>query len=236
MPYCPKCDMEFIDGVTVCSDCGGPLVVSKKAFEASLAEQLSVQKAVDEYDDPFDGTYADDDAVPSAKPVRPPGSTYVKPSQKQEDLKSSASAFFLVGFILLFFSALVWNGIIKLPMETFTGYLTQGVITIMGLGCLYIGFFSKRAAKGLGSDIEKEEHQTEELTDWFLSTCTAEDLDRKLAEEFTDLTPEEKALKRLELISDLLVTNHDLPDPLYVDSLSEDIYEKLYENETASNL
>ena len=32
--YCPKCDMEFIDGITVCTDCGGPLVESKEAAEA----------------------------------------------------------------------------------------------------------------------------------------------------------------------------------------------------------
>ena len=31
MPYCPKCDMEFIDGITTCSDCGGELVESKEA-------------------------------------------------------------------------------------------------------------------------------------------------------------------------------------------------------------
>ena len=38
MPYCPKCDMEFIKGVTVCSDCGGPLFESKE-------EALAVQNA-----------------------------------------------------------------------------------------------------------------------------------------------------------------------------------------------
>ena len=38
MPYCPKCDMEFIKGVTVCSDCGGPLFESKE-------EALAMQKA-----------------------------------------------------------------------------------------------------------------------------------------------------------------------------------------------
>lgn len=30
MPYCPKCDMEFIEGITICSDCKGPLVASKE--------------------------------------------------------------------------------------------------------------------------------------------------------------------------------------------------------------
>ena len=34
MPYCPKCDMEFVDGMTVCTDCGGPLVSSKEEAQA----------------------------------------------------------------------------------------------------------------------------------------------------------------------------------------------------------
>ena len=34
MPYCPKCDMEFIDGITICSDCGGPLAESKEVCDA----------------------------------------------------------------------------------------------------------------------------------------------------------------------------------------------------------
>ena len=41
MPYCPKCDMEFIDGITVCSDCGGPLEESK---EAALAKKRQEQE------------------------------------------------------------------------------------------------------------------------------------------------------------------------------------------------
>ena len=40
MPYCPKCDMEFIDGITVCSDCGGPLMESKEAADAMKRKVL----------------------------------------------------------------------------------------------------------------------------------------------------------------------------------------------------
>ena len=34
MPYCPKCDMEFVEGIKICSDCGGPLVESKEVADA----------------------------------------------------------------------------------------------------------------------------------------------------------------------------------------------------------
>ena len=46
MPYCPKCDMEFIDGITKCSDCGGPLVESEEVAKAiQKNEQLKRQRA-----------------------------------------------------------------------------------------------------------------------------------------------------------------------------------------------
>ena len=36
MPYCPKCDMEFVEGVTTCTDCGGPLYDTKEEAMAAL--------------------------------------------------------------------------------------------------------------------------------------------------------------------------------------------------------
>lgn len=50
MPYCPKCNQEFVDGVTVCTDCGTPLVDTEEvtenqvkliSIELSLAERLT---------------------------------------------------------------------------------------------------------------------------------------------------------------------------------------------------
>lgn len=42
MPYCPKCDMEFIEGITICSDCGGPLVESKEIADAMKKKEQEV--------------------------------------------------------------------------------------------------------------------------------------------------------------------------------------------------
>ena len=59
---------------------------------------------------------------------------------------------------------------------------------------------------------------------------TAENIDRVIHKHLSDLTEEELSLQRFEIIQDLLITNHDLPDQSYVDALCDMIYTKLYEN------
>ena len=47
MPYCPRCDMEFVEGVTVCSDCGGPLLASEeeaKAMKAQMEKEMEERR------------------------------------------------------------------------------------------------------------------------------------------------------------------------------------------------
>lgn len=229
MPYCPKCDMEFVKGVAVCSDCGGPLYESKEeaiaAQKAALADELNLLQ---------EDMAADEEALESEelqkteKPVRPPAA-YVKKSQKYEDRKSSASAFFLVGGAITIFSLLSWTGIFTMPMAGFSKYLIQGTLTVMGVGCLVIAVMTLRSAKGMAGEIEEEERQTNELISWFVSTYKSEDIDKRLDGEFSDLSEEERSLKRFELIQDLLITSKDLPDQSYVDALCEEIYSQLFD-------
>ena len=60
MPYCPKCDMEFVEGIKVCSDCGGPLVESKEVAEAMKKKEQEEQLAAMAQEmDPFSGEGTD---------------------------------------------------------------------------------------------------------------------------------------------------------------------------------
>ena len=218
MPYCPKCDMEFVDGITVCSDCGGPLVESEEAAKA-LKEQEALARQAQEQEWDTDPGATQVDQI--EKLGRAYSTIYKKKSQKYEDLKSSASAFIMVGGILLVFSLLCWLRIINLPIAGSSKMLFQTVLTLMGIGSVAVAASSSKAAKGMSSQIDEENRTTQELIDWFTGEFTADGIDGKILEEGGEFTPEELTLKRYEMIQDLLITHKDLPDQSYVDSLAE---------------
>ncbi|MDO4327382.1 MAG: hypothetical protein Q4E24_15385 [bacterium] len=290
MPYCPKCDMEFVEGVTICSDCKGPLVASKE-FAMQMKEELKRQEretliqtyrqnhpelpadfiipediplqeerdiarlvalltpeyqkmhgiaptssaSEEEYEeDPADSLKAELEQSGSiaqmTSPTRAPHSTpYVKQADKYEDLKSSAAAFWGVGGILLVFSILAWLQIIPIPVAGTARYLFLGVLTAMGVFSIIIALSTQKSARQAQASIASEEKNTKEIIDWFLQTFSAEEIEKRITLEYGDLSPEERSLKRFELIQDYLITGKDIPDESYVDELSEEIYSRLFE-------
>lgn len=234
MPYCPKCDMEFIDGITVCSDCGGALVSSKEAADAvkKQEEEEALLRRQAEYEArqaELEAAQEDLETPPSERPnIRP--RVYVKKAQQYEDLKSSASAFFLVGGILIVFSALCWANVVRLPLAGTSRMISQTVMTVLGIASIVVAVHSARSAKTVSGQIADEENATRELKDWFAASYTGEQLDEQILAESGELAPEELSLKRFELIQDILITSHDISDQAYADLIAEDIYENLYQD------
>lgn len=245
MPYCPKCDMEFIDGITVCTDCGGDLVESKEAAMAAkeqeererqeqmMAEMARMKEEAEQMASETEDGEMSSDGIGEAKAAEPespiaPARIYVNKEQKYEDLKSSASAFLIVGIVMLAAAVVCWTGIVSLPLNDVSKIVVQSVITIMGILSIFVAGSSSKSAKTLAPQIEDENRATRDLIQWFQDHYTGEELDGAI-ENAEDLTPEELSLKRFQLIQDYLITSHDLPDQAYVDALSEEIYGKLYE-------
>ena len=286
MPYCPKCDMEFVEGITICSDCGGPLVESEDAYRAELQRlkeealekrrleaqrEFTVEELLSEADrsgatldpdwaervgieDPSfrdsvsgrfdagenwepslgdsDGRAAgrpDDgrsDIRAASKPASP--GLYVTSRQRCEDMHSSASAFLLVGGVILIASILCWVGIIRLPMSDGSRMFFQTVLTAMGIASLIVSLKTRSSIAGLREKAEEEERCTAELIRWFTDSWNGMQLDQELLKEDPSLEGPELELKRFELIQDYLITKQDLPNQSYVEFLSEEIYGRLY--------
>lgn len=95
MPYCPRCDMEFVEGVTVCSDCGGPLLASEeeaKAMKAQMEKEMEERRkeaAVSVLGDRSPEELAEAAAKAQAQARAASPGVYVNRRQKYDDLKSS---------------------------------------------------------------------------------------------------------------------------------------------------
>lgn len=235
MPYCPKCDMEFIEGITVCSDCGGPLAESKEAWEEQLLQNAPAPEIESEDSFPFpeealssEESFAAREISRKASGAPAITSVFVPARQKAEELHSSRSAFLLVGTIGTMASVLFWTGIIRLPMAGGSRLLFQGVVTAISLGCLLIALKTSHSIRQAEEKAAAEETRTAEIIQWFLSRWDKAALDQTLQTEESGLGSAELDLKRYSLIQDLLITGQDLPDPSYADYLTEEIYTRLY--------
>ena len=266
MPYCPKCDMEFVEGITTCTDCGGPLFESKEAadkmkdqylkmredqmkkqYEQMMAAQAQAKQQAEqqaaaqaaaieqakaqmtpEQMERFEK--AQKLAIEKAKRAATPAKEYINKEQKYEDMKSSVTAFLIVGVVAAAAIVLSLAGIINLPFSGVMYYIVMGMLLFMAVGSFAVAFSSKKSAAQLKGQISVEENKTKELIEWFVSKYTAENIDRVIHKHLSDLTEEELSLQRFEIIQDILITNHDLPDQSYVDALCDMIYTKLYES------
>lgn len=235
MPYCPKCDMEFVEGVAVCTDCGGPLFESKEAAEAFRRSEKERQE--EEMRKRFEEIMAqqeqlkketEDETASWSSSPEDASHVYVTKRQLCEDMSSSATAFFMISAVLFAATAVIFIGLLKIPSGPMNIAL-RILLPLMAVGSFMVGISSRRSVKGLKDQADDEERLTEEVLQWFLKTYSADDLDNQLLAEDPGLSGEELSLKRLELIQDYLVTGRDLPDPSFVDALCDMLYTRLYE-------
>jgi len=225
--------MEFVEGVTVCTDCGGPLVESKEVADALKQAELEEKEAQmrRRYEELMKASEEEAEAEPGEKRRLAPSKAYVNKEQRYEDMSSSASAFFVVGGLMAVIAVLSLVGVFPLPMTGISRYIIQGLLILMAVGSFAVALSSKKSAASLKTQAADEEKETEEILQWFIKTYSGKDLDDQLKMEDPELSGEELSLKRFELIQDYLITSRDLPDQSYVDALCDMIYARLYDGE-----
>jgi hypothetical protein len=52
MPVCPKCNYEYVEGITICPDCGSALVPEEELMQTGLPEEewVPVYTSFDEFE------------------------------------------------------------------------------------------------------------------------------------------------------------------------------------------
>ncbi len=241
MPYCPKCDMEFVDGITKCTDCGGPLYESKevadelmrKAAEAQNAQMrayyekmMKEQQLAQQQAQQSPEVAA---AIAAAQRRQAPTKSYVNKEQRYQDMSSSATAFYIMGAACTVGLAGIALGIIQIPFVPIMKAIIMVMLAAMAVGSFMVARSSTKSAKELKGQVAGEEQRTEEIIQWFLEKQTGKDIDRQILNRERGLGEEEMTLRRYDLIQDFLITGQDLPDQSYVDMLCEEIYTRLYE-------
>lgn len=206
--YCPKCKIEFLDGIETCSECGSSLVEELPEGEEVLVPDWD---AMDENERSLN-------AHQEANQLRNAASTvYVKKADKYEDLHSTAVCFTVLGILGLIFSILNLAGILHIyssPVQLIAMFLIFAVFTAIGVS-------SHLRSKEVRSQISEEETLTKEINAWMEETVTQEFLN-----SISDASVSREAdfLQQSERIKQMIHEKFPSAGDSYLDTLIDEFF------------
>ena len=154
--------------------------------------------------------------------------TYVKKADKYDDVKSSAFTMLIVGLLGLIFITLTVTKVINLPISETTSWLFYSIMGLVFLAFVVAGFFSFRRSIKLKDEAEIENKKIDEINEWVKENLTVDVVDSDID---TSETVEILYFARAEKIKNLLMHQFEDVDEGLIDLLTENIYQKLYEDD-----
>lgn len=153
--------------------------------------------------------------------------SFVRLSDKYDDIMSSSYTLILVGIVGIIFMILVWMKIIPLPISSETSWLFNSVMGGVFIIFIIAGIVSFMHAKQVRIEADAEDKLIEELLSWADENIHAEDIDEDL-----DTTQPMELLyfNRADKIKDLLMHQFENADEALIYEYTEQIYQKLYES------
>lgn len=237
MAWCPKCKCEYVDGIKVCADCGCDLVESLEEAERMQGQQeISVEMAVamlramqnNGMKLPEEAAGAENfisDEAPTVKDYKP----YINNEEKAEDNKASAYTLLLVGGVGLAFILMIFFEVLPIRMTVSGKYMMCGVMGVMFILFIVMGFVSMRNSKILKKKAKKENNLTREINKWCCDTFQKEEVDEKL--QIGNLPDELKYFQRFEYMKMTIKNQFMNLDEAYLDRLIEEIYPEIFERD-----
>mgnify|MGYP001305275228 CR=1 FL=1 len=150
--------------------------------------------------------------------------SYVKLSDKYEDIKSSAATMLIVGGVGLVLMALIIAKVIVLPISAETSWLFYSVMGGVFIIFVIAGIVSFMHAKQVKIEAAEEDKLIDSINTWANDNLKISDLDQGL-----DLSQPDEILSRAERIKKALMMEFENADEPLIDELTEQIFHTLYE-------